>query len=77
MDRKRWKMTNIWVALEHRKSTKTSKKLTTFFNNITNIDKELVQKILHDKLNMKKVCAKMVLKNFTQDQKNLNINSNR
>lgn len=32
---------------------------------IINIDKETVRQILHDKLNMKKVCAKMVPKNLT------------
>ncbi len=30
-----------------------------------NADKETVRKILHDKLNMKKVCEKLVLKNLT------------
>jgi hypothetical protein len=34
-----------------------------------NADKETVRKILHDKLNMKKVCAKMVPKKLTLDQK--------
>ncbi|KAJ8943503.1 hypothetical protein NQ318_016283 [Aromia moschata] len=34
-----------------------------------NADKETVRKILHDELNMKKVCAKLVPKNLTPDQK--------
>ncbi|KAJ8943718.1 hypothetical protein NQ318_012485 [Aromia moschata] len=34
-----------------------------------NADKETVRKNLHDKLNMKKVCAKFVPKTFTPDQK--------
>ncbi len=34
-----------------------------------NSDKETVRKILHDKLNMKKVCAKLIPKNLTADQK--------
>ncbi len=33
-----------------------------------NTDKETVRKILHDELNMKKVCAKLVPKNLTPDQ---------
>lgn len=32
-------------------------------------DKETVRKILHDELDMKKVCAKLVPKNLTPDQK--------
>jgi hypothetical protein len=35
---------------------------------MVNMDKETRQ-ILHDQLNMKKVCAKMVPKNLTQEQK--------
>ncbi len=34
-----------------------------------NTNKETVKEILHDKLNMKKVCAKLVLKNLTPNQK--------
>lgn len=34
-----------------------------------NINKETVRQILHDELNMKKVCAKLVPKNLTQEQK--------
>jgi transposase len=34
-----------------------------------NADKETVRKILHDELNMKKVCAKLVPKNLTPEQK--------
>lgn len=34
-----------------------------------NADKETVRKILHDELNMNKVCAKLVPKNLTPDQK--------
>lgn len=34
-----------------------------------NIDKETVRQILHNNLNMNKVCAKMVPKNLSQDQK--------
>ncbi len=34
-----------------------------------NIDEETVRKILQDELNIKKVCVKLVLKNFTPDQK--------
>ncbi len=33
-----------------------------------NANKETVRKILHAELNMKKVCAKLVTKNFTSDQ---------
>lgn len=34
-----------------------------------NVDKESVRNILHDELNIKKVCAKFVPKNVTPDQK--------
>ncbi|KAG5324165.1 SETMR methyltransferase, partial [Acromyrmex heyeri] len=34
-----------------------------------NADKETIRKILHDELNMKKVCAKLVPKNLTPEQK--------
>lgn len=34
-----------------------------------NADKETVRRILHDELNMKKVCAKLVPKNLTPEQK--------
>jgi hypothetical protein len=34
-----------------------------------NMDKETVRQILHDQLNMRKICAKMVQKNLTQEQK--------
>jgi hypothetical protein len=34
-----------------------------------NVDKEVVRKILTENLKMKKVCAKMVPKNFSEDQK--------
>jgi len=37
--------------------------------NMVHIDKETFRQILHDQLNMKKVCVKMVPKNLTQDQK--------
>lgn len=37
--------------------------------NMANIDKKSVRKILHDKLNLKKVYAKIVPKNLTQNQK--------
>lgn len=36
---------------------------------IVNIHNEIVGQVLNDKLNMKKVRVKMVLKNLTQDQK--------
>ncbi|XP_025415968.1 protein GVQW3-like [Sipha flava] len=36
---------------------------------MVNIDKETVRQILHDELNMKKVCTKMVPKNLTLEQK--------
>jgi hypothetical protein len=36
---------------------------------MVNMDKEMVRQILHDQLNMRKVCAKMVPKNLTQEQK--------
>ncbi|VVC34690.1 Transposase, type 1 [Cinara cedri] len=36
---------------------------------VVNADKETIRKILHDELNMKKVCAKLVPKNLTPDQK--------
>jgi hypothetical protein len=36
---------------------------------IVNMEKEMVRQILHDKLNIRKVCAKMVQKNLTQEQK--------
>ena len=36
---------------------------------MVNINKEMVRQILHDELNMTKVCAKLVPKNLTQDQK--------
>ncbi len=34
-----------------------------------NADKETVKKLLHDKLNMKKICAKLFLTNLTPGQK--------
>jgi hypothetical protein len=34
-----------------------------------NTDKETVRKILHEELHMKKVCAELVPKNLTSDQK--------
>ncbi len=37
--------------------------------NTVNADTESVRKILHDKLNKKKVCAKLVPKSLTPDQK--------
>lgn len=37
---------------------------------IVNIDKEIVRQILHNELNMTKVCAKKVLKNLSQERKN-------
>jgi hypothetical protein len=36
---------------------------------MVNMDKETVRQILHDQVNMRKVCAKMVPKNLTQEQK--------
>jgi hypothetical protein len=33
------------------------------------MEKEMVRQILHDQLNMRKVCAKMVPKNLTQEKK--------
>jgi hypothetical protein len=36
---------------------------------MVNMDKEMVRQILHDQLNMRKVCAKMVPKELTQEQK--------
>lgn len=36
---------------------------------MVNINRETVRQILHNELNMQKVCAKMVPKNLTQDQK--------
>jgi hypothetical protein len=36
---------------------------------MVNMDKEKVRQILHEQLNMRKVCAKMVPKNITQEQK--------
>jgi hypothetical protein len=36
---------------------------------MVNMDKEMVRQILHEQLNMRKVCAKMVPKNLTQEQK--------
>lgn len=41
---------------------------------MVNINKETVRKILHDELNMTKVCAKMVPKNLTQEQKDNRMN---
>jgi uncharacterized protein YjgD (DUF1641 family) len=38
-------------------------------DDMINIGKELVRQILLDQLNMRKVCAKMVQKNLTQEQK--------
>jgi hypothetical protein len=34
---------------------------------MVNMNKQMVRQILHDQLNMRKVCAKMVLKNLTQE----------
>jgi hypothetical protein len=36
---------------------------------MANMDKKMVRQILHDRLNMRMVCAKMVLQNLTQEQK--------
>jgi hypothetical protein len=36
---------------------------------MVNMDKEMVRQILHDQLNMRKVCVKMAPKNLTQEQK--------
>jgi transposase len=36
---------------------------------MVNMDKETVRQIFHDRLNMRKVCAKLVPKNLTQEQK--------
>jgi hypothetical protein len=36
---------------------------------MANMNKEMVRQILHDQLGMRKVCAKMVLINLTQEQK--------
>ncbi|KAJ8948232.1 hypothetical protein NQ318_013218 [Aromia moschata] len=41
---------------------------------ITGIDKECVRQILHESLNMRKVCAKMASKLLTPKQKDLRIN---
>ena len=41
---------------------------------LTNINKESVRQILHDDLGMKKVCAKMVLKILTPEQKEHRVN---
>jgi hypothetical protein len=38
---------------------------------IVNMDKEMARQILNDQLNMRKVCAKMILKNLTQEQKDI------
>jgi hypothetical protein len=36
---------------------------------MANMEKETVRQILHDRLNMRKVCAKMVPKNLAQERK--------
>jgi hypothetical protein len=36
---------------------------------MVNMDREMVRQILHDQMNMRKVCAKMVSRNLTQEQK--------
>jgi ABC-type xylose transport system substrate-binding protein len=36
---------------------------------MVNMDKEMARQILHDRLNMRKVCAKMVPKKLTQEPK--------
>jgi hypothetical protein len=36
---------------------------------MANMNKETVRQILHDQLNIRKVCAKMVQKNLTQEHK--------
>jgi hypothetical protein len=36
---------------------------------MVNMDKEIVRHILHDQLNMRNICAKMVPKYLTQEQK--------
>jgi hypothetical protein len=36
---------------------------------MVNMDKQMVRHILHDQLNMRMVCAKMVPKNLTQELK--------
>jgi hypothetical protein len=36
---------------------------------MANMDKEMERQILHNRLNMRKVCAQMVLKTLTQEQK--------
>jgi ABC-type xylose transport system substrate-binding protein len=36
---------------------------------MVNMDKQTIRQILHDQMNMRKVCTKMVPKNFTQEEK--------
>jgi ABC-type xylose transport system substrate-binding protein len=36
---------------------------------MVSVDKEMVRQILQDQLNMRKICAKIVPKNLTQEQK--------
>jgi kynureninase len=36
---------------------------------MVNMDKETIRQILHDLLNMRKICARMVPKNLTQEHK--------
>jgi hypothetical protein len=36
---------------------------------MVNMDKEMIRQILYDQLSMREVCAKIVLKNLTQEQK--------
>ncbi|KAJ8956136.1 hypothetical protein NQ318_016591 [Aromia moschata] len=54
------------------KRTKTLKKIGLF--EITRIDKEWIRKILHESFNMRKICAKVVSKLLTPEQKESRIN---
>jgi hypothetical protein len=58
--RREWKMTKVWS--DQCPSTQTIAQMV-------NRDKEMVRQILHDQLNMRKVCAKLVPKTLTHEQK--------
>lgn len=49
---------------------RTDRRLSTrMIADMVNTNRETVRQILHDELNMTKICAKMVPKNLTQEQK--------
>jgi hypothetical protein len=77
--RRKWETTKVWDALQHQKPKKNAEKISEIVQKdqclsirmiakIVNMDEETVRQILHDQLNMRKVCAKMIPKYLTYKQ---------